>query len=105
MALIFIIFVVAQADRANIGFAIPYIQDEFKLSNTDIGVIISLFFAGYALCQIPSGYLVRKKRCAIFLCFRDGADLNFYFFLWEESTLSSFLKFYGRWLASVKPRS
>ncbi|WP_275256613.1 MFS transporter [Klebsiella quasipneumoniae] len=61
MALIFIIFVVAQADRANIGFAIPYIQDEFKLSNTDIGVIISLFFAGYALCQIPSGYLVRKK--------------------------------------------
>ena len=55
MALIFIIFVVAQADRANIGFAIPYIQDEFKLSNTDIGVIISLFFAGYALCQIPSG--------------------------------------------------
>lgn len=63
MALIFIIFVVAQADRANIGFAIPYIQDEFKLSNTDIGVIISLFFAGYALCQIPSGYLVRKKVC------------------------------------------
>lgn len=61
MALIFVIFVVAQADRANIGFAIPYIQDEFQLTNTDIGVIISLFFAGYALCQIPSGYLVRKK--------------------------------------------
>lgn len=61
MALIFIIFVVAQADRANIGFAIPYIQDEFRLNNTDVGIIISLFFAGYALCQIPSGYLVRKK--------------------------------------------
>lgn len=61
MALIFVIFVVAQADRANIGFALPYIQDEFQLTNTDAGIIISLFFAGYALCQIPSGYLVRKK--------------------------------------------
>ncbi|MFP9230399.1 MFS transporter [Pectobacterium cacticida] len=60
MALIFIIFMVAQADRANIGFAIPFMQEEFDLSNTEIGIIISLFFAGYGFCQIPAGYLIRK---------------------------------------------
>jgi len=60
MALIFIIFMVAQADRANIGFAIPFMQKEFDLSNTEIGIIISLFFAGYGFCQIPAGYLIRK---------------------------------------------
>lgn len=60
MALIFIIFMVAQADRANIGFAIPFMQKEFDLSNTEVGIIISLFFAGYGFCQIPAGYLIRK---------------------------------------------
>lgn len=60
MALIFIIFMVAQADRANIGFAIPFMQKEFDLTNTEIGIIISLFFAGYGFCQIPAGYLIRK---------------------------------------------
>ena len=61
MALIFIIFMVAQADRANIGFAIPFMQEEFSLTNTQTGMIISFFFAGYGLCQIPAGFLIRKK--------------------------------------------
>ncbi|GKX55717.1 MFS transporter [Leminorella grimontii] len=60
MALIFVIFMVAQADRANIGFAIPFMQKEFDLTNTEVGIIISLFFAGYGFCQIPAGYLIRK---------------------------------------------
>jgi len=56
IALIFILFMVAQADRANIGFAIPFIQKEYDLTNSEIGLIISLFFAGYGLCQIPAGF-------------------------------------------------
>ena len=54
------IYTVANADRANIGFALPYIRDEFKISNTEAGLIISLFFGGYALFQIPSGFIISK---------------------------------------------
>ncbi len=60
MSFIFVIYTVANADRANIGFALPFIQEEFKLSNTMAGLLISLFFAGYALFQIPAGYLIKK---------------------------------------------
>lgn len=60
MALLFILYTVANADRANIGFALPYLRKEFAMTNTEAGAIISLFFAGYALMQIPSGFLVKK---------------------------------------------
>lgn len=60
MSFIFVIYTIANADRANIGFAIPYIQKEFDLNNTMAGILISLFFAGYALFQIPSGFLTKK---------------------------------------------
>lgn len=60
MSFIFVIYTVANADRANIGFAIPFIQEEFKMSNTMAGLLISLFFAGYAFFQIPAGYLIKK---------------------------------------------
>ncbi|HEY0208907.1 MFS transporter [Acerihabitans sp.] len=60
MSFIFVTYTVANADRANIGFAIPYIQDEFHLSNTMAGILISLFFAGYAINQIPVGFLISK---------------------------------------------
>jgi ACS family glucarate transporter-like MFS transporter len=60
MAIIFVIYTVANADRANIGFALPYIRKEFAMSNTEAGAIISLFFIGYSVGQIPSGFLVGK---------------------------------------------
>lgn len=60
MSFIFVTYTVANADRANIGFAIPFIQEEFQISNTMAGLLISLFFAGYAFFQIPAGYLIKK---------------------------------------------
>lgn len=60
MALLFILYTVANADRANIGFALPYLRKEFAMSNTEAGAIISLFFVAYAAMQIPSGFLVKK---------------------------------------------
>ncbi|APG18055.1 MFS transporter [Kosakonia radicincitans] len=60
MSFIFVIYTVANADRANIGFALPFIQEEFNISNTLAGLLISLFFAGYALFQIPAGYVIKK---------------------------------------------
>jgi ACS family glucarate transporter-like MFS transporter len=60
MALLFILYTVANADRANIGFALPYLRKEFAMSNTEAGGLISLFFFAYAAFQVPSGFLVKK---------------------------------------------
>lgn len=60
LGLLFVLYTVANADRANIGFALPYLRKEFAMSNTEAGGIISLFFFAYAGLQIPSGFLVRK---------------------------------------------
>lgn len=60
LGLIFVIYTIATADRANIGIAMPYIRKEFSMSNTEAGAIMSLFFAGYVIAMIPGGLLVKK---------------------------------------------
>jgi len=60
MALIFVVYTIANADRANLGIALPYIKKEFGINNTEAGAIISLLFFGYALAQIPSGFLYKR---------------------------------------------
>jgi sugar phosphate permease len=64
-SMIFLVYMIAGADRANIGVVVPYIKESFKLSNTDIGAMTSLFYIGYAFIQVPAGiyfgkYGVRK---------------------------------------------
>ncbi len=47
-------------DRMIMGVALPYIGEEFGLNNEQRGLIMSAFFLGYALCQIPGGMLADK---------------------------------------------
>jgi MFS transporter, ACS family, glucarate transporter len=61
LSLIFIVYTFAGADKANIGVIVPFIKDSFKLSNTDIGAMTSLFYIGYAIIQIPAGFTYGKK--------------------------------------------
>lgn len=44
-------------DRLNLGIAGKFIQDEFALSNQAMGWILSAFVLGYALFQIPGGWM------------------------------------------------
>lgn len=60
LGMIFLTYMIAGADRANLGIAIPYIKEDFHLSNTDIGATASLFYVGYALLQIPSGLIYQR---------------------------------------------
>lgn len=60
LALIFVIYTIAAADRANLGFALPFIRKEFEMSNTEAGALLSLFLWGYALAQIPSGLAISR---------------------------------------------
>ena len=66
----FLVYVIAGADRANIGMALPFIRKEFAMSNTEAGMLLSLFFAGYGIMQIPGGYLISNS--AFGTCFRSS---------------------------------
>ncbi|WP_161830726.1 ACS family MFS transporter [Steroidobacter agaridevorans] len=52
---------VCYIDRVNISVAIIAMEDRFGWSETDKGFILSAFFVGYLLFQVPSGYL--SNRC------------------------------------------
>lgn len=55
--LIFVMYTVATADRANIGMAMPYIRKIYPMTNTEAGGIMSLFFLGYVIAMLPGGFL------------------------------------------------
>ena len=58
--LIFLVYTIAAADRANIGVVLPFIRHDFHMSNTEAGALASLFLLAYAIAQIPSGFLYAK---------------------------------------------
>lgn len=59
-ALIFLVYTIAAADRANLGFALPFIRKEFAMSNTEAGALVSLFLLAYSIAQLPSGFTYSK---------------------------------------------
>lgn len=58
--ILFVVYTVAAADRANLGMALPFMRKEFAMSNTEAGGLASLFLLAYAIAQIPSGYIFSK---------------------------------------------
>ena len=47
-------------DRGNLATAAPLIKDELRLSNTQVGVLLSAFFWTYTPGQLLSGWLAEK---------------------------------------------
>lgn len=60
MAVIFVTYAINYMDRTNIGVVLPFISEDFGLSNFEAGALASTFFLGYALSQIPAGYFLGK---------------------------------------------
>jgi len=60
MGLIFCIWAIACADRANFGIALPYLKKEYHITNTQAGLIVSLFSFAYGFVQIPVGLLYKR---------------------------------------------
>ena len=50
-------WIVSYVDRSVMAVAIPYITSEFRLTAWESGLVMSIFFAGYAISQIPGGIL------------------------------------------------
>ncbi|WP_373657537.1 putative galactarate transporter [Sporomusa acidovorans DSM 3132] len=55
LAIIFITYTINFADRSNVGVLIPFLKNDFPISNFEAGAIMSFFFLGYAVSQIPAG--------------------------------------------------
>jgi len=58
--LLFLTWLMSYVDRSLMPMALPLIGQEFHLSPTVMGVVISAFFVGYASMQIPGGILADK---------------------------------------------
>lgn len=60
LLILFITWTVCYMDRMVMTVAVPYIAKDFNLTSVEMGVVMSAFFAGYALFQIPGGMLADK---------------------------------------------
>jgi len=58
--LLYIAFCISYIDRAAISLALAQIGKDFGLQASDLGIIISAFFLGYALMQVPGGWLADR---------------------------------------------
>jgi sugar phosphate permease len=58
--LLFAIFMMSYVDRSLMPLAIPFIAREFQISPVVAGAVLSAFFAGYALMQIPGGLVADR---------------------------------------------
>jgi sugar phosphate permease len=60
LAVVFAAYALNFCDRANISIALPVLRKEFNLSNTELGAIASMFFVGYIVAMLPSGFAVSR---------------------------------------------
>ena len=60
VALLSVAIFINYVDRGNLATAAPLIKDELKLSNTQIGILLSAFFWTYAPVQILVGWLTER---------------------------------------------
>lgn len=60
LAVLFVTWVVSFVDRMVISVAIPYIAADFGLTPFRMGVVMSVFFTGYSIAQVPGGLLSDK---------------------------------------------
>ena len=60
LPLVFLLYIVAYLDRANVGFAKLRMASELKFSEEVFGLGIGIFFIGYLLLEIPGALLVER---------------------------------------------
>lgn len=59
-SILFVCWFASYLERFLINMALPFIGAEFKLDESGLGLLLSVFFAGYALIQLPGGWIADK---------------------------------------------
>ncbi|AIY42741.1 L-Proline/Glycine betaine transporter ProP [Collimonas arenae] len=57
LVLLYLGWCVSYIDRAAITFAVTHIASDFHLKPAELGILLSSFFLGYSLMQLPGGWL------------------------------------------------
>lgn len=65
----FLLSALAYLDRTNISIAGPQISHEFGLTNVRLGWVFSAFLIGYAIAQVPAGWLAVRYGPRVSLAF------------------------------------
>jgi ACS family glucarate transporter-like MFS transporter len=78
LSIVMAIMAVTALNRLNLSIAGKPIEEEFKFSTEQMGLVFSAFLWGYALFQVPWGYICdrigpRRTLTAAILCFSAGA--------------------------------
>ena len=60
LPLVFLLYIVAYLDRANVGFAKLRMAGDLKFSEQIFGFGIGIFFIGYLILEIPGALLVER---------------------------------------------
>ena len=60
IAVLFTTYLICYLDRLVMASAVPFIAKDLHFSATQSGAVMSAFFAGYALMQIPGGILADR---------------------------------------------
>lgn len=60
LILLFLGWALGNLDRYLINYAIVYIGDDLALTSSQTGIVLSSFFLGYAIMQMPGGLLADK---------------------------------------------
>ena len=60
LALLFLGWALGNLDRYIMNYAILHITDDLNLNASSTGILLSSFFAGYAIMQLPGGWLADR---------------------------------------------
>jgi ACS family tartrate transporter-like MFS transporter len=64
---VFLLYVIAQLDRNNIGIAALTMNQELAITSQQYGLIFGIFFFGYLLFEIPSNLLLHKIGASVWI--------------------------------------
>ena len=67
LPLILLAYLMANMDRSNVGFAAARMSEDLKFSASVYGLGAGLFFAGYALFQIPSNLVLVRVGARVWI--------------------------------------
>src|SRR5689334_3815280 len=65
--LLFILYIIAYIDRANIGYAALQMNAELALSSEAFGFAAGVFFIGYFLFEVPSNVMMNKYGARVWI--------------------------------------
>lgn len=60
LALVFLGIVISYIDRGNLSIAAGSIMHELQIQPRQMGLLLSVFFWTYAVCQLPAGFLIDR---------------------------------------------